>query len=414
MKKENENQPQYPIENQTEDQTPYAVENQSENTKKKGNIITRHKILSIISFVILFILIIICSVSISSCSKNLERAQIHYDQALNAKEDGDYISAYKHAQDALTYYPNLEEASQLLEEIKPLKKQQEEERKAEEEAKKAEEEAKKKADIQTLLSQHPFDGELAVKIVEAYSGVTNGIFMYGQLSYDAKGNYYPVIHKYSSSSIYWSRWFVYSTGDVVQQSSIENPTNYIQSKEGEVPTPAPAAAAPAPAAAPTPAPTPKPTPTPAPVQQSSTASTASSKLDQKYTANGYTISYPSSYDTIKNTDNIDIVIMDPVSGSNITVMRETGIGNIDGMSSQDIKDIFAALGIDINIGQFYDGSIDGHKFYAVQYTLSGIDIIQYIIGNNGNAYYITCTSGPDISSETANIMNDIVYSFDFT
>lgn len=57
--------------------------------------------------------------------------------------------------------------------------------------------------------------------------------MYGNISYDANGDYYAVIHGYSRETTYWSRWFVYNNGTVKKQSDIQNTEGYTESTEGK-------------------------------------------------------------------------------------------------------------------------------------------------------------------------------------
>jgi len=171
--------------------------------------------------------------SIRGCVKTNGLANEAYRNALELKENGEYISAYDTCDYALSIKPKMKKALKLKAELEPLKNQQE----AENEAKrKAEEEAKQQKinnAIQTLLNGHTFDGELAVKIVEAYTENNSGIYMYGNISYDANGDYYPVIHGYSRETTYWSRWFVYNNGTVKEQSDIQNTEGYTESTESE-------------------------------------------------------------------------------------------------------------------------------------------------------------------------------------
>lgn len=146
-------------------------------------------------------------------------------------------------------------------------------------------------------------------------------------------------------------------------------------------------------------------------QQSAPQQSASSTvLDKQFYGNGYIISYPSSY--IEYQESGIIMIMDPVSGANISVFKLEDLGNIDGMTSQDFTDVMSMMGLNVSISGFHELTIDGYKCYAAQYTLEGLIITQFIVGDGTDAYYVTYTAPPDISTETDEIMTSIIYSFD--
>lgn len=156
----------------------------------------------------------------------------YLNKAIQYKNEGNYISAYDCITSALNLDSENTEAIKLKDEILPLyqtqKQQKEEEAKAAAEQKKAEEEAKKaqqKAEeeahtaekikkAKTLADTYVFDGELAVKILEANHGFTSYSYMYGQMSNDADGNFYPVAYKISEYSSDWSFVNVYENGTV--------------------------------------------------------------------------------------------------------------------------------------------------------------------------------------------------------
>lgn len=353
--------------------------------------------------VIILAIVILCAIPIRGCIRTNSMANDYYDSAVTEKAAGEYISAYYDCQQALDIKPNMKKALELMEELTPLKEQQEAEEQAQDEAEQAAEEAEKQEAIQTLLSQYEFDGELAVKILEEYTGLNSGVFMYGEMSYDAKGNYFPVLHAYGYNE-YWSRWFVYETGEVISQDGVQSYQGYTVSTETTVHMTS------TPETKPTLAPTTAPAITKEPVTQS--VQSQSKVLDMVYYGDGYKISYPSTYE--KTEFGGTVMFMDPESGCNVTAMVGYDVGSIDGLTQQDISDILSAAGLNVNISIFNNTVLDGYTCYVAEYTVNGEDMMQtlFFIGDGTNTYSVTCTYSPDTSDDIKTTLTDIVYSFD--
>lgn len=90
-----------------------------------------------IALVILAIIMIIsCIIPIKGCVHKNELANAAYRDALAAKEDGDYISAYSECNYALSIRPHMRKAQKLKEELEPLKKSRKQKKKQRDKPKK--------------------------------------------------------------------------------------------------------------------------------------------------------------------------------------------------------------------------------------------------------------------------------------
>lgn len=167
---------------------------------------------------------------------------------------------------------------------------------------------------------------MAVKIVEAYSGTRSGVYMYGTKSYDADGNYYPVIHGYSYEATYWNRWFVYENGKVEEQSSIENIEGYINSTESEGYAAKQQEAE-------------EKAKQEAKAKEEAKAQAeqqVSDKFNNEFSGDDYTIRYPSNYKVEKDVEGFD-VFTEPNSGANISITTAVEHGEVKGITKSDME-----------------------------------------------------------------------------
>ena len=156
--------------------------------------------------------------------------------------------------------------------------------------------------------------------------------------------------------------------------------------------------------------TPAPTMTLPPVVNNNDTSYSNVNLDETHYGNGYVISYPSSY-TTQDVSGI-FLVMDPDSGSNINVLVMEDIGDIDGMTSSDMEDMLEGMGVDTGLSTFYETTLDGYKCYLTQYTMSNTDITQFIVGDGTDAYFVTYAETPGLDSDTQDVFDAIIDSFD--
>ncbi len=111
--------------------------------------------------------------------------------------------------------------------------------------------------------------------------------------------------------------------------------------------------------------------------------------------NGYTVKYPEKYNVSSLGSQIDFVIMDDETGSNVTIMREEKVDGISDMSEDDFISRIKSKGYDdIALLEFDKISISGIPCLVAKFSCNESTVTVITYDASDNTYTATCTILP--------------------
>lgn len=119
--------------------------------------------------------------------------------------------------------------------------------------------------------------------------------------------------------------------------------------------------------------------------------------------NGYTVKYPEKYNVFTLGSQIDFVIMDDETGSNVTIMREEKVDGISDMSENDFILRIKSEGYDdITLLAFDKISINGIPCISGKFSCNESTVTMIIYDASDNTYTATCTILPGTRASVSN------------
>ena len=144
----------------------------------------------------------------------------------------------------------------------------------------------------------------------------------------------------------------------------------------------------------------------APAEEKSTSNSKTYK-----SSFGYSIEYPASYSVTSLSSEIDFVIADSESGSNINVVSMADGVDVANLSQGEFQKAMADQGLSITVSSYSHTTINGLPAIQTTYTLyEGVTTTQMIYSTGTYNHYVTYTKMPDTSSKVDNEMKKVIKS----
>lgn len=118
--------------------------------------------------------------------------------------------------------------------------------------------------------------------------------------------------------------------------------------------------------------------------------------------NGYTVKYPEKYDVSSLGSQIDFVLMDGETGSNVTIMREEKVDGVSDMSEDEFFSRIKKEGYtNVELLSFDKSNINGTPCVVAKFNCNESTVTMVIYDASDNTYTATCTILPGTLSSVS-------------
>ena len=126
--------------------------------------------------------------------------------------------------------------------------------------------------------------------------------------------------------------------------------------------------------------------------------------------NGYTVKYPEKYAVSSLGSQIDFVIMDGETGSNVTIMREEKVNSVSDMTEDEfVSRIEKEVYDNISIISFDKTDLNGIPCIVSEFKCNESKVTKVIYDASDNTYTATCTILPGTLSSVSRDFDAVVH-----
>ncbi len=125
--------------------------------------------------------------------------------------------------------------------------------------------------------------------------------------------------------------------------------------------------------------------------------------------NGYSVCYPTKYPLSSLGNDIDFVIMDEETGTNVTIQRTDKQEGISGIRRYEFENLMEKDGYDdISISSFEKATINSLPCIVAEFTCKESTVTKVIYDASDNTYIATLTQLPGIRTSVLAELKNVV------
>ena len=125
---------------------------------------------------------------------------------------------------------------------------------------------------------------------------------------------------------------------------------------------------------------------------------------------GYTVSYPEGYTPTSLSSDIDFVIMDETTGTNVNIVSQVREGDVLNITDEQFVEYMKNEGMDIELMAFEFKTVNETPALVTIYKYKESEITQVLYDASDNTYVATYTEMPGTPLDVCGDLLSVIYS----